>query len=267
MSEENVYLNELGEPIAVPPSKVDDPASPIRLCEYDEGTQSGCRRTQTMLALEAEYDTFVHPEMKWGVWDEFCRHEGYIYYYKDLIKSQIDSDESRSSNDFADTDFAKHHAVVAEHLGSSFRKNTLENVSNFFRNPPAGFPAFQIETPQFFQCEDIGEDCITIDDLDRTLLNKIQATFVDNLTPLFSNVSGVLYLHNDKIYCTDYFAYGETEFPGLGVLMVPTESEKYKIGNAYFFPFSDLTEEQTTLITSTGLLELELNGEVVFINL
>lgn len=230
-------------------------------------TQNGQRRTQTILALEAEFNTFVQPVMHWGFWDQWCRHEGNIYYYKYLIESMVADDDQSLNTDFADNRYAQHHAVVAEHLGPSYRQTTLENVSNFFRNSPAGFPVLQTETLQFFQCEDVGENHITIDELDRNLLNKIQTTFVGSLTPLFADVADSLYLHNDKIYCTDYLAYGETTLSSLGVLMIPRETTKYQVGNAYFFPFSTLTEEQKELISSIGLLELELNGEVIFIDL
>lgn len=254
-------------PAILPVSSV-DPDVADRLGIDPADAQRGQHRTNTILALEAEFNTFVSPTMCWGVWDEFCRHEGHIYYYKYLLESQIDSDGTRQSEDYTDNDYAQYHTLAAEYLGPSFRQNTLENVSSFFRNAPHGFPALQTETLQFFQCEDVGENHITIDELDRNLLNKIQTTFVGSSTPLFADVADSLYLHNDKIYCTDYFAYGETLLQSLGVLMIPRNATvKYQVGNAYFFPFSTLTEEQKTLITSIGLLELELNGEVIFIDL
>jgi hypothetical protein len=273
--EEN--LTPDGNPLITPEELAAGPSIPVtasqeaavldRLCEYTESTQAGCRRTQTILALEAEFDTFAHPEMQWCRLDHWCRHEGHIYYYKYMIEKLTTVDDANLEDDFENSNFAVHHAVVEQNLGSKFRQTTLEDVSKFFRNSPVEFPKLQTETLQFFQCEDVGNNHVSIDNLNRDILNTIQQTFTSNITPLFANLSDSLYLFEDKIYCTDFLAYGETELPGLGVLMIPTESEKYEVGNAYFFPFSDLTEEQAALITSIGLLELELNGEVVFVKL
>ena len=47
------------------PSRNDQLDIPDRLCEYNEDLISGCKRTMTIFALEAEFDTFVSPEMVW----------------------------------------------------------------------------------------------------------------------------------------------------------------------------------------------------------
>jgi hypothetical protein len=244
------------------------PDTPIRLCEYDEGAQSGCRRTQTILALEAEYDTFVHPEMYWGFWDQWCRHEGNTYYYKYWIETQLAQDMSSRTDDMTNQSVLPHVDAVCQYIGYNFHKTpTLEEVYALFRNPPAGFPEFQLETPQFFQCRDIGQTQVTIDDLDRNLLNKIQSSFSGSKCPFLANVAQTLYLDGDTVYCTDFLAFEENTTARLGILMIPTESTKYKIGDAYFFPFAPLTEEQKTFVTSLGLLELDMQGSVVIVDL
>jgi hypothetical protein len=259
---------ELAVGVSVPARSNNDPTSPFRLCEYDLEAQSGCRRTQTLLALEAEYDTFVSPEIVWGFWDQWCQHEGNIYYYKSLIQAQILQDEAAITDDDNNQNNSSHVNIVCQYMGYEYNKTpTKDEVFAMFRNPPPGFPELQIETPQFFQCRDVTQHQITIDSLDRPTLNKIQASFSGNKCPLLADVAQSLYLDGDSVYCTDFLAFEENTVARLGVLMIPTQSEKYNIGDAYFFPFAPLSEEQKTFITSLGLLETNMQGNVVIVDL
>jgi hypothetical protein len=268
MSTDNLYLNALGEPVSVPPSKIEDPAVPERLCEYDEGAQSGCRRTQTMLALEAEYDTFVSPEMFWGHWDLFCQHEGHSYYYKDWIKTNIQYDQTDVSNDSTNGELLAQIENVNAFLGNNIHSGpSLEFVEGLFATPPAGFPTVLLSTPQFYQCIDLGTNVISIDDVDAELLVKIKNTFTDNINPLLTDLSNKLHLVGDNIYCCDYLSFETNPNAKLGVLMTVHESEKYTVGNACFFPFAPLTAEQQQFITSLAMVQLDLQGEVVIVNL
>jgi hypothetical protein len=268
MSTDNLYLNAQGEPISVPPSKIEDPAVPERLCVYDEGAQSGCRRTQTILALEAEYDTFVSPEMFWGYWDQFCQHEGHSYYYKGLIGVSAGRDQDIVAADQTNTALLAHIETVNNHLGKNYHSVvTEEYVKNLFTNPPGGFPKLILETPQFYQCMDLGTDIITVDRLDRALLDTIKNTFTTDINPLLTDLSNKLHLVDGNVYCSDYTKFEENPSNKLGVLMIVHESEKYTVGNACFFPFAPLTAEQQTFVTSLAMVELELQGEVVIVNL
>jgi hypothetical protein len=158
--------------------------------------------------------------------------------------------------------------IVEQFTGSRHHRiTTVDDIHSLFRNSPSGFPELILETPQFFQCKDIGQTQITIDALNRELLNKIQTSFTDSKVPLLSNLNGCLYLDGDTVYCTNYLAFEENTTARLGVLMIPTVSTKYKIGDAYFFPFAPLTEEQKTFVTSLGLLELDMQGSVVIVDL
>jgi hypothetical protein len=268
MSTDNLYLNALGEPISVPPSRVEDPAVPERLCEYDEGAQSGCRRTHTILALEAEYDTFVSPEMFWGYWDQFCQHEGHSYYYKGLIGVSVGRDQDIVAADQTNTALLAHIETVNNHLGKNYHSAvTEEHVKNLFTNPPGGFPKLVLETPQFYQCIDLGTNVISIDDVDAELLVKIKNTFTDDINPLLTDLSNKLHLVGDNIYCCDYLSFETNTNAKLGVLMTANETEKYTAGNVYFFPFEPLTTEQQIFVTSLAMVQLELQGEVVIVNL
>jgi hypothetical protein len=242
--------------------------TPTRLCEYDEGAQGGCRRTQTILALEAEYDTFVHPEMRWGYQDLWCWHEGNIYYHKYQLEKLLEQDQQVTNADNTNQDILPNFDASVQFLGSvPSRNNSLSALYDAFRNPPAGFPECQLETPQFFQCKDFGQVEITIDDIDRTILNKIQSSFTDNLNPLLTNLNGALYLSGEKVYCGNIFAFEASENAKFGLMMIPTTSSKYKIGDTYFFPFAPLTAEQKTFITNLCLKESTGQGNVVIVDL
>jgi hypothetical protein len=260
---------DAGETISIPASAApNSKENTFRLCEYDTESQIGCRRTSTILALEAEYDTFVDPEMYWGYWDEFCRHDGNTYYYKDWMKTNVQRDQSELSKDSDNTALSTHISKVVSFLGAGFHEGvTVEFVQDLFANPPAGFPTLVIETPQFYQCIDLGTDVISIDSLDKALLTKIQNTFTDNINPLLADLTDKLYLVDDKVYCCDYLSFENNPTAKLGVLMIAKDTSKYVSGNAYFFPFAPLTPEQQDFVTSMALIDLELTGEVIIVNL
>lgn len=239
-----------------------------RLCEYDPGGQSGCRRTSTILALEADFDAFVSPEMYWGIWDLFCQHDGNTYFHKDWIRENIGRDQVELAKDSSNTELMNHISTVTSAFGAEFHSGvTFDFVAELFRNAPAGFPTLTIETPNFFQCIDLGTDVITIDQLDRELLTKIKNTFTDDINPLLADLTNKLYLKDDKIYCCDYLSFEQNANNKLGVFMIAKDSEKYTAGNGYFFPFNTLTAEQETAVRSMGLIELELEGEFVIVTL
>ncbi len=241
------------------------PDSVERLCEYDPGGQSGCRRTSTILALEAEFDTFVSPEMFWGFWDQFCQHEGFFYYYKGWLQENINRDTTSSEDSRTQTEIAKINAYLGYTLG--YENLTFNTIKELFTNQTPGLPALVAETPQFIQCEDIGTEKITIDNLDRSTLNKIQSSFTGAVHPLMANVADSLHIKDDQVYCTDVFAYENNPNGKLGVLMIPTVTEKYEANKPYFFPFSELTSEQAEVITAMGNVESEFSGNVTIINL
>lgn len=262
-------LRDVADKNPAPQPVTENPIDAVeRLCEYDPGGQSGCRRTGTILALEAEYDTFVSPEMYWGYWDQYCIHDGNSYYYKDWMRTNIQRDQTELSSDSSNSTLASHISKVVAFLGAGFHEGvTVEFVEGLFANPPAGFPTVLLDTPQFYQCIDLGTDVITIDELNKELLTKIKNTFVDNINPLLADLTDKLHLVGDKIYCTDYLSFENNPTAKLGVLMIAKETEKYTVGNAYFFPFAPLTPEQTEFVTSMALIDLELQGEVVIVNL
>ena len=116
------------------PTSGNVPDAVDRLCEYDPGGQTGCRRTQTILALEAEYDTFVHPEMFWGYWDQFCQHEGNTYYYKDWLETNVQRDQTALASDSANSALTPHLNVVTTFLGNDIHTECLHAMCNQLTN-------------------------------------------------------------------------------------------------------------------------------------
>jgi hypothetical protein len=252
----------------IPATSSLDPAVLTRLCEYDEDKQVGCRRTQTIFALETEFNTYAKPEMQWGSWDQWCRHDGHIYFNKYLIEKHLRTDIESLEADKNNQEILSHVDKISQVIGYNFHRTpTLEEVYEFFRSSTPGFPNTQSETSQFFQCSDVVENKITIDQLDKDTLNKIQDSFTGSKVPFLANVVDSLYIVDDKVYCTDYLAFEENETARLGILMIPTESKKYEVGKAYFFPFRPLTNEQSSLVKSLGSLELGVDGKVAIVSL
>ena len=227
-----------------------------RLCEYEPDGQAGCRRTMTILALEAEFDTFVSPEMFWGFWDQFCIHEGHSYYEKAFLQKNI-TDDSAAQGDMAKLN--ELFDMLGYRLG--YDNLSLDTIRDLFKSNPAGLPAFVSETPQFFECEDVGSKKINIDDLDRALLDRIRDTFVDDVHPLLSNTADCLHDFNGKIFCTDVLAYENNPNGKLGLFMVPSVTEKYTVGEPYFFPFAPLTAEQLAIVELYSDIDTEFTGK------
>jgi hypothetical protein len=265
MSEENVYLNELGEPVAIPPSHVEDPASPVRLCEYDVGAQSGCRRTQIILALEAEFDTFAHPEMEWGFADQLCRHEGFIYYNKAKL-TWLFNDDARVKAEDAENglhenpDWITSRGYTDSYAGYRLIENEAPNWHNTFDVKPAGFPTVTIETPQFYQCEDIlAGELVTAENITKEKLNIIQSSFTSDWHPLTNNLTNSLYILDGKAYCVDALSFENHPAIKLGVSLTNAE------GNVVFFAFSTLTTEQVNFVNGATWSDATKEAEIVYL--
>ncbi len=258
------------ETVSIPASSVENSKDNLfRLCEYDPGGQSGCRRTSTILALEAEYDTFVDPEMVWGVWDLYCLHEEKMYYYKNFLEQFFTEDSNNRETDSetplqVETDnFLKSFLAPKQAIAGA---ETFDSIKLLIENPPSGFPKFLIETPQFFQFDHPGEK-ITIDNLDKALLDNIKNTFNGNINPLLSNLNDRLFIKDGQISCVDLMIFDENPNGKFGIVMVPNESEKYDVTKAYFFAFAPLTAEQTEFATKLTAMEAEFKRSVEIINL
>jgi len=225
-----------------------------RLCEYDEERQNGCRRTQTILSLEAEYDTFVHPEMIWGVFDEFCIHEESYFYYKPWIQNQIDADLLNVQNLSVDQ---SNLITVNDVLGFNFETARV-TYKTLIAEQPAGLPLFQDQTLSFFRLESVGNTEITLDTMTRSVLDAVKASFTDDLNPYLCNMGQGLYIKDGAAYYAGVLAWVRNPTMKLGVFMdnsVPSENYPDSETTAYFFAFETLTAEQVSFVTALYNLE------------
>jgi hypothetical protein len=257
------------ETVSIPESSVPNSKdNPYRLCEYDAEAQIGCRRTNTIFALEAEYDTFVDPEMEWGVWDLYCRHDDKTYYYKNHLETMFGDDSAVRATDTESDIQVETDTFLKSFLAKTAIAdiNSLDAIRLLIQTPPGGFPKFVIETPQFFQFDNLGQS-ISIDDLDRPLLDKIKNTFTSDANPLLWNLVNRLFIKDNEIVCADLLRFDNNPTAKLGIIMVPEKSEKYDNSKAYFFAFSPLTGDQIEFANRITAMEADFQRPVEIINL
>lgn len=244
-----------------------------RLCSSDGACGHGvfgCRRTDTILAFEAEFDTFVEDTMEWGMRDMFFRHENHVYYYKKYLQSFIDEDNEIFKKEGKDT--PQEYNKIVDYLGYEVPSllptpiRDLDWIRNevFAKNPP-GLPKFVLETANFFQLE---IECdnpsnvrhVSIDDLDRPTLDKIKKDISGDYNPFLSSYfDSSIYNFDGRYYCMDPFSYNYNPNSNgqIGIFLEPNEeSLKYQnsVGNSYFFTFQRITPEQREFILNLGKL-------------
>jgi hypothetical protein len=244
---------ELGP--SIPPTSSSNPDILDRLCEYDLNAQNGCRRTQTVFALEAEYDTFVHPEMKWGPVDQYCIHEDSYFYYKTRLKEMYDVDRLASQNV---SHVVEHLTIVNNHLGFDLSQPSVD-YKDIILKEYKGFPTFQDQTMSFFRVESVGDTEITLDTMTKEVLDIVKSSFTDDVNPLLSNMARGLYIKDNKAYNANVFAWTTNANAKWGVFMHAAPSQNYPDSEttAYFFPFEQLTEDQIKFVTALYNLEKE----------
>lgn len=239
---------------AILPVSSADPDVADRLGIDPTDAQGGKRRTDTILALEAEFNTFVHPEMIWGVFDEFCIHEGSYFYYKSWIQSQIDADLLNIQTLLVDQ---SNLITVNNVLGFNFEVARVD-YKTLIAEQPAGLPLFQDQTMSFFRLESAGDVEITLDTMTRSVLDAVKASFVDDLNPYLCNMGQGLYVKDGVAYYAGVLAWMYNPATKLGILMdTSAVSEKYPDSEttAYFFAFETLTPEQINFVTALYNLE------------
>ena len=236
--------------------------------EYRLPGEQAPMRTRAIIAFEAEFDTFVDPNMHWGMHELFFIHEGHAYYYKPRLQEYLDEDcRVVAEEKFIKKSYAE---AIEDYLGHEvpgfMPKSNLDWMRNevFAKNPP-GLPKLVLETPNFFQlkieCDDpTNMKHISIDDLDRPTLDKIKQYISGDynpfLTPYFDSS---VYNFDGRYYCMDPFAYYYNPTPNgqIGIFLEPEkEAEKYEnaINNSYFFTFQRITPEQREFILTLGKL-------------
>jgi hypothetical protein len=244
------------ETIAIPPTASNYVKnSPERLCEYNDDLISGCRRTNQILALEAEFDTFVHPEMVWGEDDQFCIHEKYTFFYKKRLEFLAKQEDDNYKN-VAEALKPLLEKVKA-HLGYELKTdNPVDFIKSLFTGSIPGLPPILEETPQFYKCMPLGKKLV-IDDINRQVLDRIRDTFTNDLNPLLENLTNHLYI-GEEVYCPAAHLYEYNPTAKYGIfLTADNSSKKYIPGKTYFFPFGPMTSRKKEFIYDLGKLDSE----------
>jgi len=254
MADENIITPE--ETNAIDATSNDAPDVLDRLCEYDEESQSGCRRTQTIFALEETYNTYVSPEMRWGYWDLFCEHEDKLYFDREWLQWNITEDATERANDTAE--FLEELAEVDTFAGRTSNQISMDDVYDLVHSDTAGLPVFIDETDRFFRFENVGTDLVTVDNITRERLDIIRDSFTSDLNPFLMDAEGNIYIKDGQAYCTNLLSFTENPNAKLGLMLEDTENNKTN-----FYPFAELTAEQEAFVTTLARLDTEREVEII----
>jgi len=256
MADENIITPD--ESNAIDPTSNDAPDVLDRLCEYDEESQSGCRRTQTMFALEEAYNTYVSPEMRWGYWDLFCEHEDKLYYDREWLQWNLTEDATERANN---SDELNDQLVqIDAYAGRTSNEVSMDDVYDLVHSDTAGLPVFIDETDRFFRFENVGTDMVTTDNITRERLNIIRDSFTSDINPLLMDAEGNIYIKDGQAYCTNLLSFTENPNAKLGLMLQDVDNDKIN-----FYPFEELTAEQEAFVTT--LAQVDMQKEVEIINL
>ena len=225
--------------------------TPDRLCEYNPDLISGCKRTMTILALEAEFDTYVSPEMVWGHFDTYCIHEGDFYYSKEKLKKLCEDDIENYKEIENDPRYQSYLEKSIKVFGSDILKPlTYEKLVSIIKSEIKGKPSFVEETPQFIRLKGVGNNIITPDMIDGNLLKIFKTSFDDNINPLLNVINDRFVLHEGQIYCPHLYLFAENPLGKLGFFWMDETTSK-------FYSFDDLTPEQEEVIKLIAINETE----------
>lgn len=239
---------------ALDPVYGDAKTSLDRFCEYDESLQEGCRRTQTMLAIEELYGTSVIPEMEWGYWDLFCVLDNKVYVDKTWLEWNIEDDASDdNSNDPVNTDLA----YVQEKAGADWLVIDMDKIQAIVDDNNYCLPALIDSNDRFYRFKDVGDFVVTTDNITKDILTMIEADLSsEDVNPLLNDLKGSIYLSNDRAYCPNLLAYGHNPLAKFGLLLSDDNDD------VFFYPFNELTAEQeefvNKLVSSEGLTGVEI---------
>jgi hypothetical protein len=242
--------NNIIVPPSPQPSQDETAANPNRLCSDEnhcgEG-DAGCRRTDTILVFEAEFDTFVDAAMYWGARDQFFIHNGYMYFYKPLLQAGLDEDEANRKADAKNKD-DKNVMKALKKLMPSFdpdtdTPNTLADIRALIDKKPKCLPMFVAETPHFYQFVSVGTAQLTAADMTKENLTTIKNTYTD-FVPMPMTVHDSFYKNDTGIYWTDLLRLTSQQaliekFHGVYV-------------DQTFYPFDILTDEQNAALDVFG---------------
>jgi hypothetical protein len=242
---------------SIPPYEPPVP-DPNRLCSSD-GTcghgAGGCRRTDTILAWEAENEgQYLPGNLVWGPSDkdQFFHHDGSIWYYKPYLLEKLDNRRSQLDIDKQDQNFLS-FVESLKILDPNFNLEndvfTLDDVRAVISSQPAGMPVFVKETNNFFQFEDTGVEYITIDNISKDdLINLQSLSSGNNWASSFALCTGLIKVNN-IVYNTNLLNWQTTSSdPSVGIVF----SNATDINFYSFASETDLSSEVKQAILDCG---------------
>jgi hypothetical protein len=256
------------ESISIQPSRDNNPDTENRFTKNDI-------IDNIIMHFEAEFDTFMNPETKWGITSYnvtfFCQN-GKLYYYKPAIEQYIKTDSENFSENIEETEIVKESlSFCQQYLGYNLhekrRNNSIENIKLLIESNAFGMPKFLNETPHFYEFENpIADDDfldpssthhVHINNIDRQLLNKAKDRFISDWNPLLSDMSEHLYIGKDgELYFLDLLSWinNPDEKTKIGIWM-DTKSGNIPYSDKHiFYPFSDLTQEEYNFVKKIAAL-------------
>lgn len=246
--------------------------NPDRLCspgnECGHG-DAGCRRTDTILAWEAENPgQYIPADLSWGTGDLYFKHDAKLFYDKLHLQSKFDK-EYASMVAYHSADGTKSILADIENIDPSYVsvfnvivKKDLDFIRRIIKSRPAGLPPFIKETDRFFVFKDVTGNQVNAETLDQNMLQKIYDTFVtgnqsnffcfgyEPVVDLFFHY----YLKSDKLFFTDLNYWIECTTPEAKRMATMGLTIEYDDA-IVFHPFkseSDLSSQERELLYFFG---------------
>lgn len=261
---------ELYEPL--PELIVVDGPNPHRLCSPDNECghgDAGCRRTDTILAWEAENPgQYLPANLVWAVGDSYFVHDGKMFYDKKFLQEKFDKEYRDMLDQHMETgancilaDIESIDPSLVPVFNVSVHKD-MEFVRKLIKARPSGLPPFIKETEKFFVFKDVTNAQVTAANITPEILQKIYNTFIvsnpsnfycfgyEPVTHLFSHY----YLSSDKYFFTDLNQWIECTTPEakrVAIMGLPLEYEDAIV----FHPFqseSNLSDSERELLYFFG---------------
>lgn len=187
------------EEVMAPPNPIipEIGPSPWRLCSEDHACghgdheHGGCRRTDTILAWEAENSgKYLPPTLEWGYGDHYFVHEGFMYYDKKFLEQLINEDVTNLKLDrhniyFKDLCWNIIGVDPEFNFMNEYPNNitaSLDDVRRAINLRLSGMPPFVRETEHFFVFQDITETKITTENISQVIKHLIFKTCIENNT-------------------------------------------------------------------------------------
>ena len=220
-------------------------------------TEEELKKIEAERAFETAFDVTFTSTPEWG--QSFFRHDGYIYYYKPYLEYVFSQDLQNIEEDLSNTTQQANIAKVQSFLGYANKKDvigstSLADIQAIIDLAPAGMPPFVAETANFYKFVDICETAITIDDVNKELLDQIKSTFTDNqYSVYYSNLGWGLYKKNGNLYFANLVHWKKTPGKKIGIFVSPDQNtEKYPAASStsYFFPFDTLNQDELDFVNT-----------------